>query len=140
MTERQQKWYWREWAAVKRACEAAYHPVPDRHDLHRQALGEDKSSKEFTNDDLDDVIAEFKAYSEPANLQEQLRLQNGRRLRRIYRIKKLAPEAYWLAIAKDKFGHGRLHDLDLDQLTQLRNTLCARNASFRGGKEPSECN
>ncbi len=132
MTPKQRKWYWREWAAVKRACEDAYHEVPDRHELHVAALGFDKSSSDFNNDDLDDVIAEFKSYSEPANLNEQLRLQNGRKIRRIHRIKNLAPVAYWQSIAKDKFGHSRLDDLDLDQLTQLRNTLCARNASFRG--------
>lgn len=43
-----------------------------RHALHVKALGKDKSSKAFTNDDLDKVIAVFKAVHDGGNLNAQL--------------------------------------------------------------------
>lgn len=44
-----------------------------RHALHKQALGHDKSSKEFTNPDLDKVLAAFQAVHDGGNLNAQLR-------------------------------------------------------------------
>ncbi len=44
-----------------------------RHELHRKALGRDKSSKGFTNADLDKVIAVFRAEWDGGNLDAQLR-------------------------------------------------------------------
>lgn len=43
-----------------------------RHALHAKALGRDKSSKDFTNADLDKVIAAFRAISDGGNLDAQL--------------------------------------------------------------------
>lgn len=43
-----------------------------RHELHRRALGRDKSSKDFTNAELDKVIAVFRAVSDGGNLDAQL--------------------------------------------------------------------
>lgn len=43
-----------------------------RHALHVKALGRDKSSKDFTNADLDKVIAAFKAVHDGGNLDAQL--------------------------------------------------------------------
>ena len=129
MTSKQRRWYFREWNRVKAACEKSNLPCPDRHEFHIRALGSDKSSNDFNNDDLDDVIAEFKTCSEPSNVNEQLRLADGRRIRTRHRIKTLAPVAYREAIMRDRFGNTRLDDLTLEELVQLRNTLCARKPS-----------
>ncbi|MBI5770791.1 MAG: hypothetical protein HZA93_23645 [Verrucomicrobia bacterium] len=43
-----------------------------RHLLHRKALGADKSSKDFTDDDLDKVKAAFRAEWDGGNLNAQL--------------------------------------------------------------------
>lgn len=43
-----------------------------RHELHRRALGRDKSSKDFSNAELDRVIAVFRAVYDGGNLEAQL--------------------------------------------------------------------
>ncbi len=44
-------------------------------------------------------------------------------------IRRLAPEPYWRAIARDRFGTTDETRLDLEQLRQLRITLAARARS-----------
>jgi len=77
MTPAQTALYFREWGRV-RAHYLAKGIDPKqadhkRHELHRRALGVDKSSKTFTNADLDKVLAVFRAITEPGNLTAQLR-------------------------------------------------------------------
>ncbi len=48
-----------------------------RHALHVKALGRDKSSKAFTTDDLDRVIAAFRAVWDGGNLDAQLDAQEA---------------------------------------------------------------
>ena len=126
MTPRQTALYFREWANVRATCQRNGYPTPDRHALHAQALGHDKSSKHFTNTDLDRVLAEFLAITRPDSLSHQLRQHDQPRIRLIYSIQQLAPETYWSAIANDKFGTADLNQLDLQQLQHLRITLAAR--------------
>src|SRR5258708_40143021 len=57
-----------------------------RHQLHKQALGMDKSSKDFTNADLDKVLAAFYAITRPPDLDARLRPLHPPQLRR---------QAYW---------------------------------------------
>ena len=127
MTARQTSLYFREWGNVRATCQRNGFPEPDRHALHVKALGCDKSSKDFTNADLDRVLAEFLAISRPDSLSPQLRQQDQPRIRILYSIRKLAPEPYWQAIARDKFGTPDLNQLDMKQLQQLRITLVARS-------------
>jgi hypothetical protein len=47
-----------------------------RHEITRKALGVDKSSKDFTNADLDKVFAVFSAERAPADFDAQMRLQD----------------------------------------------------------------
>jgi hypothetical protein len=129
MTTLQNSLYFREWGRVRAACKGQGFPVPDRHSLHVKALGQDKSHLDFTNDDFDRVLAEFRALSQPDNLAAQLRQQDMPRRRLLYSIRRLAPEPYWRAIAQDKFGTDDETRLDLVQLTQLRITLAARSWS-----------
>lgn len=57
MSPSQKALYWREWGRVRQACLKHDLPIPERHSLHARALGHDRSSKDFTNDDLDQVLA-----------------------------------------------------------------------------------
>ncbi|MCX6923407.1 MAG: hypothetical protein NT154_09405 [Verrucomicrobia bacterium] len=129
MTALQNSLYFREWGRARAACKQQGFPVPDRHSLHVKALGQDKSHLDFTNEDFDLVLAEFRALSQPDNLAAQLRQQDQPRRRLLYTICSLAPEPYWRAIARDKFGTSDLDSLDLAQLHQLRITLAARSRS-----------
>ncbi|MCX6922705.1 MAG: hypothetical protein NT154_05745 [Verrucomicrobia bacterium] len=129
MTALQNSLYFREWGRVRVACKQQGFPVPDRHSLHVKGLGHDKSHLDFTNEDFDLVLAEFRALSQPANLAAQLRQQDQPRRRLLYTICRLAPEPYWRSIARDKFGTTDLDRLDLVQLRQLLITLAARSRS-----------
>ena len=126
MTSLQNRLYFREWGRVRTACKQQGFPIPDRHDLHVKALGVDKSHLDFSNEDLDQVLAEFRAISQPDNLAAQLRQQDQPRLRLLYSIRRLADEPYWRAIARDKFGTADETRLDLGQLRHLLITLTAR--------------
>ena len=129
MTALQNSLYFREWGKVRAACKSQGFPVPDRHSLHVKALGQDKSHLDFSNEDFDRVLAEFRAISQPDNLAAQLRQQDMPRRRLLYSIRRLADEPYWRAIAQDKFGTSDETRLDLVQLAQLRITLTARSRS-----------
>lgn len=94
ITEGQHRKYFREWGKARRVLRAQGIPPTEcdtrRHEIHLEELGEDKSHWDFDNDDFDDVLSEFFAISEPSNLNIQLKLANGRRERRLFRIRKLA--------------------------------------------------
>lgn len=88
MTPRQSAMFWSEWGKLRdvlRAKGKSLCQIEDyRHALTRRALGVDKSSKAFTNADLDKVLARIKAEREPANLDAQLALQESPEKRRAY--------------------------------------------------------
>lgn len=136
MTTNQRKLYWREWRAVEKWCEAHHLDAPERQELHRRAIGKDKSSSKLTNAEFDKVLAEFRAWSQPANLNGQLRQEAQPRTRLLYVINELDGKiaaftkdrvgAYREEIMNDRWMHTRLDDLDLDELQQLRFTLTAR--------------
>ena len=129
MTPRQNSLYWSEWSRVRSKCKQQGWPVPDRHELHVRALGHDMSHLDFSNEDLDRVLAEFRAITRPEDLVGQLRQQDQPRRRLEWSIRHLAPEPYWRAIARDKFGTEDLALLSVDQLLQLCITLTARARS-----------
>ena len=129
MTTSQNSLYWREWGRLTALCKRDGLPIPDRHDLHIKAIGFDKSHKAFSNEDLDQVLAEFRAISRPDDLVGQLRQQDQPRVRLLYTIRRLAPEPYRQAICRGKFGTTDETTLDLVQLRQLRITLAARAAA-----------
>lgn len=84
MSPAQNKLYYREWGAVRKMLRAeGLSPSESdkmRHKLHEQALGADKSSKEFTNSDLDKVLAIFRAKTRPTDTAGQIRqLQQGKK-------------------------------------------------------------
>jgi len=108
MSPKQTQLYWREWAAVRRAD-----PQADRQALTVRALGRARSSKEFSNADLDKVLAVFRAVSRPADVDGQLRQQGQARARREHRIDEVMRclgvyvedvEGYVARIVADKLG------------------------------------
>ena len=80
--------YWAEWAKLRdvlREKGKSYQQIEDyRHALTRRAIGADKSSKLFTNRDLDAVLARIKAEREPGNLDAQIALQESPDKRRAF--------------------------------------------------------
>lgn len=143
MTRKQIGMYWGCWKDVQDACKERGVPVPDRHDLHLQALGRDVSSREFSQKQFDAVLAKFAKYSDPGNVDRQLRQirqpatrQNGRlaELRQCIALYVADADAYIGGIALDKFGSPDPEDLSdqrpepdrPSQLEQLIMTLSAR--------------
>jgi hypothetical protein len=76
MTSAQTNLYFFEWGRARAHYLAkgfdAKQADSKRHELHRRALGRDKSSKDFSNPDLDKVIAAFRAVYDGGNLDAQL--------------------------------------------------------------------
>ena len=139
MTDLQKRLYWREWGAVRRWCISRAMPVPDRHELHRRALdGRDVSSTNMLNADFDQVLAAFRAISQPDSLLPQIRANEQPKTRLKWRIAKLAPPNVTAKISRDKFGTADLDELDESQLNQLRNTL-ARWANRVRHRAAAEC-
>lgn len=87
MTPAQTTLYFREWNNVRERCKAEGWVLPDRHQLHVRALGKDKSSKLFTNPDLDKVLAVFRSFSQPASVNAQVRQERMPRTRLEHKIK-----------------------------------------------------
>jgi len=136
MTPKQTQLYWREWGAVSRAAKAAGRDLPDRHSLHRQALGRDVSSKDFSNAQFDAVLGVFRALSQPGNLNGQWRQLDQPRRREEFSLDEVLrclalyvedAEAYMAVVMADKFKR----PLDVGHLTEkqtfaLKITLWAR--------------
>lgn len=77
MTKAQLGLYWREWG-LARGWFRDHGLLPKQADakrraLHKQALGVDKSSVEFTNAEFDKVLGSFRAVHDGGNLDAQLR-------------------------------------------------------------------
>lgn len=130
MTQKQDSLYWREWAAARRAW-----PDADRHELHVQALGVDKSHKLFTNADFDKVLGAFRAVSNRSSLNaqvKQIQQPKTRLLRRIQdQIKVLGlfrerPAAYAKALLQDKFNTDWLEELSMEEIE--RESVASQNA------------
>jgi hypothetical protein len=126
ITKKQNSWYWREWSKAHRADLTL-----DRHECHIAALGHDKSHTTFTNEEFDLVIAEFLSISEPDNLDMQIRLLRQPKTRLIHKISEMAPPAYVTELLHDRWHTDDLHDLDVSDLHQLRNTLKSRSNALR---------
>ncbi len=134
MTEAQLRLYRREWGAARKVLRArGFAPSAadaERHALHVQAIGTDKSSLDFTNKDLDKVLAAFRAISRSADLRPQIDAQQQPITRRRWLINELCRQlghdegfAYGIAHemhrgdrdAKRKKG-ARIASADLDEL------------------------
>lgn len=138
MSPKQKARYWVEFGRIRKL-----HPEIDRHALHVQALGKDKSSKAFTNQDVDKIFGMFAAILQPGSLNAQVRQIKMPDTRLRYKIRQQIqllgvlvdnPVGYAVAVMKDKFSESCLElvrggesvsseGFDNSELAQLRNTL-----------------
>jgi len=139
MTPKQTQLYWREWNAAKKAARQSGSDLTDsdRYTLMEEALADSPladrpspiSSKNLTNEDLDKVLAAFRAISRPASLNSQLRAQAMPKTRLLHRIAQqlqlLAlfvdhPCNYAKSILQDRFKTAFLEDLSADPGSNAR--------------------
>ncbi|WP_009960366.1 hypothetical protein [Verrucomicrobium spinosum] len=132
MNAKQQKLYLSRWLAVKDVLVklggySAKEAEAMRHEIHTEALGKDKSSKDFTNSDLDRVLDAFDKYLAISNPQVGQRAVEGPLKRAVKGVELVGwPEPYVQAVAMDKFGTAEWRGLDEEQLQQLKITLVMR--------------
>ena len=97
-----------------------------RHACHVIALGRQKSSKTFTNAELDRVLLVFRLIVNGDDLAARIaweQPEQGQAKRLTWSIKHTAPEALIVHVAKDKFGKGDWWNLGVTELRQLLMTL-----------------
>lgn len=111
--------YFREVGRARDVMKAKGLPFGDvqRHALHKKALGVTKSSKDFTNSDLDKVLAALRALIDPGDLRAQLRALDQPDLRRQDCWQKISPILEELRIANDRAFDE--HDLDNRRLAYV---------------------
>lgn len=104
MTPAQTARYFYEWGRVRDVLKGQGRPCGDmeRHKLHEKALGKKKSSKDFTNADLDKVLGVFRAITEPGNLKAQLHAIDQPELRNLEAQKACLALLVDLGIGKDE--------------------------------------
>jgi hypothetical protein len=108
-----------------------------RHGCTVVALGRNKSSKDFTNAELDRVVALFRLLAEPDDVAAMLQWNNpeiGERKRLVFAIAESAPAAYVARIASDRFGTELWEDLAVYELRQLVMTLRDRSRRWNERK------
>lgn len=141
MTPKQQGLYFRKWGRVRSALLefggfSAQQAELERHAIHLEALGEDKSSKDFNNRDLDAVLDAFEdrlvILDGP---RKERRSETQARARRIFAIEALGvPDAYIQKLARDQFHTSDWKQLSFTQLDRLRYTVTARSRSLKKRK------
>jgi Protein of unknown function (DUF1018) len=158
MNPAQTSLYFREWGAVrKHYLTNGIDPKQadaKRHELHRKALGEMKSSKDFTNLDLDKVLGVFRAITQPANLNAQLRQLDQPEQRAAAALRRAQDltvslgivdpgreNNYLRGIATKVFQNDDIFALSAEQLQQIIGMLYRRrkqleNAQQRQCKQP----
>jgi hypothetical protein len=104
MNPRQIAMYWAEWAKLRdvlRAKGRTHAEIEtERHSVTIRALGAVKSSKVFTNAELDRVLARIKAEREPDNFAAQMALQDSPDKRRASALEAC------MAAAWEIYNHG----------------------------------
>ena len=123
-------------AAVKQLAQKEHRgPRTDdfRHACHIVAIGVNKSSLDFTNDEVERVVALFRVLTDPLNLQwlaDWTDPLQAKKRNLIAAAKLKAPEAYLTAVMKGKFHTSLIEDLTIKQLQSLCFTLNERKASW----------
>jgi hypothetical protein len=140
MSPKQNSLYWREWSAVRKKLAAdPSAPAADRHALHIEALGADKSHHAFTNTDFDKVLAAFRAVTRPADLDAQLRQINQDRTRTLHAIQR-HDHPYIAAIALERFQTSDYTQLPTPKLKLLAMTLTERRRAKARKAAPEPVN
>lgn len=138
MTPAQTRLYYRTWSRVRRVLFELGGLSPadadaERHAIHQDALGTDKSSRAFTNRDLDMVLAAFEArlvlITGPGQTD---RATDQPRRRLLFAIDRLGlGDAYLNRLARDQFHSDDWRSLPEPQLASLRFTATARARARR---------
>ena len=138
MTKSQTSRYWREWSQIRKMLiEMGDFSKADadaeRKQIHIRALGSDKSSKDFTNKDLDSIFRAFKEYLVLIDGPKKPTGEpDGECKRLIWSITQTGlPEPYLESIAQDQFGRPDWRNLPEDKLTKFRFTAVARASARR---------
>jgi hypothetical protein len=135
ISDKQNRFYWRLWSQAKkqlmhgRETFTADEENKRRHELHIRALGRDKSHLDFTNRELDYVLAQFRTIITPygsritdhrshSTVAEAHRRRLYFGLRGTMRRMKLS-EDYVNAIARSMFLGLEINDLAVDELQKL---------------------
>jgi hypothetical protein len=132
MNDKQGKKYFILWGQL---CAArGWNPTDNarRHAVHKAVFGYDLSHLAMDNRHTDRIYQAFRLMADDTNLDAALFFEDPdreERKRLIWRIKSLAPEAYVKRIAADVFKSIYWEDLNVTQLTWLRNTLNNRVAA-----------
>jgi hypothetical protein len=134
----QMKRYRAEWAKVKKVLTTMGEfsdedAEQERHAITRAALGCDKSSKDFTQRDLDTILDHFDEYlvllNGPRSGPSRADSQPVKRL--IYAVEQLGlPEPYLQAISRDQYNTSDWRALTERQLVRFRFT-CVNRARAR---------
>jgi hypothetical protein len=139
MTPNQKSLYWRMWSKVRKSYIefGGYSPEDadaERHHLHREALGTDKSSADFTNKDLDRVLDHFRTILVLAEgpTSGTSRAEEMPRRRLIWAIERTGlGDAYINSVVRDQFHTGDWRGLPERDLIVLRFTCGSRARSKR---------
>jgi hypothetical protein len=136
MTAAQTKKYWQLWGRVRKALTelgdfSKADADAERHAIHREALGCERSSKDFKNRDVDAVFDAFErilvVFDGPGT-HDRAETQPTARL--VWAIEQLGlDEPYLQAIARDQFKTDAWRSLTERQLTRFRYTCTARARS-----------
>lgn len=147
MTPRQKSAYWRRWGQIRKLLiEQGEFSREDadaeRHEITRSALGTDKSSKDFTNRDLDVIFDHMDKYlvllEGPKSGPSRAESQPINRL--IYAIESLGlPEPYLQAIARDQFKTSDWRALTERQLTRFSFTAASRSRAKKAQAAEAPC-
>lgn len=150
MSPKQTLLYFREWGKVRERARAQGTPAAEcdamRHALHQKALGYQRSSKLFTNGELDKVLAVFRAISRSGDLNCQIDAQQQPLKRRMHVLRALCAElgqpiSYAEGIALQAAGREEFSTIDLDTLSEkeLTAVIVALRAQIRRtkGKPPA---
>ena len=132
MTPKQHKLYIGTWLRVKDTLirlggYSKEEAEAKRHEIHAEALGKAKSSKAFTNADLDRVLDAFQSYLGLTDPRQSKRAVEEPRKRALYAIRGLGFDSSYIEkVAQDRFKTSNWEDLGESDLWKLRLTLVTR--------------
>lgn len=126
----------RVWTAAEQLALQGHRSVTAddlRHACAVIALGRYKSSKDFTNAEVDRVVTLFRLLAEADDVGAMMDWnspERSERKRLLWAIENAAPEAYTARIARDRFGTEVWTELPIDELRQLLVTLKKRTRDW----------
>lgn len=130
LNKNQQDMFWAKWRDICALTQWGHEVAEtERHALLRRAGFSSLRDVDHL-EGFDRVLAQLLALEKPDSVGDQMRQQDQPKIRLKHAIGKLSPgNNYLKAVMRNKFGTDDWDDLSIKQLTDLRNTLAARNAT-----------